>query len=58
MKRLALRCLVCAFLLILLLCACAQADIEFTEVMASTATFVGERHDDWVELHNSGDQAV
>ncbi len=58
MKRFVLRCLLCAFLLILLLCACAQADIEFTEVMASTATFVGERHDDWVELHNSGDQPV
>ena len=45
-------------LLALGLCACARADVVFSEVMASTATFVGQRHDDWVELHNTGGKAV
>ena len=45
-------------LLALGLCACARADVVFSEVMASIATFVGERHDDWAELHNTGDKAV
>lgn len=52
------RTLLWAILLWLALGCAAQADVEFTEVMASTATFVGERHDDWVELHNTGDKAV
>ena len=58
MKRFGFRCLILAFLLTLALCACAQADVVFSEVMASTAAFVGERHDDWVELHNTGDKSV
>lgn len=49
--------LIALTLLALGLCACARADVVFSEVMASTATFVGERHDDWVELHNTGRQS-
>ena len=50
--------LIALTLLALGLCACARADVVFSEVMASTATFVGQRHDDWVELHNTGGKAV
>ena len=45
-----------ALLFAFLLCLaalCAQAEVEITEVMASSATFIGGRHDDWVELHNT-----
>ena len=42
-------------LLLALVCllACAQADVVINEAMASTATFVSGRHDDWIELYNT-----
>ena len=48
------------FVLALTLClfACAHADVIINEAMASTATFVNGRHDDWIELRNTGDAAV
>lgn len=39
--------------LLLLLAAGARADVIINEAMTSTATFVGGRHDDWVELYNT-----
>ena len=36
----------------------AQADVVINEVMASSATFISGRHDDWVELHNTADTQV
>ncbi len=48
------------FILTLILClaACAQADVIINEAMASTATFVSGRHDDWIELRNTENRQV
>ena len=47
-------------LLLALLClaAAAQADVVINEAMASTATFVSGRHDDWIELYNTAGAQV
>ena len=47
-------------LLLAALClfACAQAEVIINEAMASTATFVSGRHDDWVELYNTENSQV
>ena len=44
--------------LLLAVAVCAHADVEISEVMASTAVFVSGRHDDWVELRNTEGTAV
>ena len=36
----------------------AQADVIINEAMASTATFVSGRHDDWIELRNTENAQV
>ena len=48
------------FILLILFCmtACARADVIINEVMASNAVFINGRHDDWVELHNTGTSQV
>ena len=48
------------FILLILLCmtVCARADVIINEVMASNAVFINGRHDDWVELHNTGTSQV
>lgn len=38
--------------------ACASADVVFSEVLSSSAFFNNGRHDDWVELHNTGSGKV
>lgn len=54
------RALVFLFTAISLLAAyaCASADVEFSEVLASSAYFENGRHDDWIELHNTASQRV
>lgn len=48
-----------AFLLWIALAACAaRADVVINEAMASSAIFVNGRHDDWVELRNTGSAQV
>ncbi|MBQ9196560.1 MAG: CotH kinase family protein [Clostridia bacterium] len=40
------------------LAAAARAEVIINEAMASTATFVSGRHDDWVELYNTENAQV
>lgn len=49
----------CALAVILLLLpACALADIIINEVMASNGTYENEEAYDWIELYNNGDKTV
>lgn len=52
------RALITALVLVCLTCAFACADVVFSEVMASHAIYQNGRHDDWVELHNTGSSQI
>ena len=58
MRRLNVLLFLLASLLLTAVCAGAAAEVVFSEVLASSAYFVNERHDDWVELHNTASGRV
>lgn len=50
--------LLLAFLAAAAACTAAAAEVVFSEMLASSAYFNNGRHDDWVELHNTGSGQV
>ena len=47
-----------ALLLMLLLPACALAEVVISEIMTSNGTYENGHAYDWIELHNAGEKAV